>query len=536
VDRVRGQHLLQARQPSPLERGDEALAAGRPHEALGHYQSQARGAGPARTEALYKEALCLERLRRPDEAAAVLERLGSQAEARWRVPALCRLWLLEVRRDRHAEADAVLRGLATDYRFEQLAVFVPDNERREMLEASHPGGTFDLLRHNPHRVRDLERALEAERLLGAPAKRQAQTKYELMQVCMVEGQTPRAISLAEELATDKALSADNRIDSILDLASLLCQSGQTHRALDEINRQLLAGEPGRYRTAYLPLLLARARVHTLMDQPPLAEKDLDDLFRLTADPGRATGYLDACLLRGVLRSGRGDADGAAAAWREGLNLARRTESMHVLSAAIMGSLLNELTTDDLKEMIAGVLGGTRSSSPIVVLFRSGLFPFDELATGLRATWQSPRGREYARRIALRDLPYREMLTVQMVLGVFEGCRAGAFPDGLTPEQDELLWRMFRDVAEAQWTGELAHQQAVQIFTAWGGATGSLGWAGLAPKLKKSIRGPMAYVMGHRYLRLRKPDEAKTFFREALADAARESVLARLAAAKLERMK
>jgi hypothetical protein len=158
-----------------------------------------------------------------------------------------------------------------------------------------------------------------------------------------------------------------------------------------------------------------------------------------------------------------------------------------------------------------------------------LFPFDELSGALRATWRSGRGREYARRIALRDISYRESLSVQVVLGLCEGCRAGAFGAGaLSPQEDALLWKLFNDLARAQRSGELTHEQIVKILTAWAGSTGMFGWAGLAPKLSPEIRGPLAYVMGRRSLRRKKSADAAMYFHAAQKDAPRDSDLWRLA--------
>jgi hypothetical protein len=56
-------------------------------------------------------------------------------------------------------------------------------------------------------------------------------------------------------------------------------------------------------------------------------------------------------------------------------------------------------------------------------------------------------------------------------------------------------------------------------------------------LDRSRRGPLAYVLGHRYLRIfKKQGAAVSFFRTALADAPPGSPLKRLAQAELNRLK
>jgi hypothetical protein len=211
--------------------------------------------------------------------------------------------------------------------------------------------------------------------------------------------------------------------------------------------------------------------------------------------------------------------------------------MHILPAAILASLTNELTRADAEQMVAGVLGGTKDRSPMLALFRLELFPLAELEVALRAAWQSRRGHEYARRIAFRDISQAEMLNVQVVLGLVEGCRAGAFgPGKLSPGQDELLWQLFSDACQAQFRGELTHEQIVQIVAAWAGISGEFGWATVARKLSPSLRGGLAYVMGNRYLRKNwSPQVVAHYFRTARDEAPAGSVLRRLAEAELARL-
>jgi hypothetical protein len=77
----------------------------------------------------------------------------------------------------------------------------------------------------------------------------------------------------------------------------------------------------------------------------------------------------------------------------------------------------------------------------------------------------------------------------------------------------------------------------QLLAAWKGVTNFLGWGGVAPQLDGSLRGPAAYVLGVRYLRVKNmPEKAEAMFRAALADAASETTLRRLAQAQLDRLK
>src|SRR6185436_8454545 len=158
---------------------------------------------------------------------------------------------------------------------------------------------------------------------------------------------------------------------------------------------------------------------------------------------------------------------------------------------------------------------------------------DEIQGALRATWQGPRGREWARRIAVRDLSYEDMLCVQAILGLYEGTRLGAFPDKLTAEQDAILWQLFNDIYRGQARGELTQEQMVNILAAWSGSTGAFGWGGLG-KLPPRLRAPLAYVFAHRSLQKKQKVNAQMYYRSVKQEAPGGSVLARLA--DVERMK
>ena len=76
-------------------------------------------------------------------------------------------------------------------------------------------------------------------------------------------------------------------------------------------------------------------------------------------------------------------------------------------------------------------------------------------------------------------------------------------------------------------------QAVQFMLAWKGANNIFGWKGVAPSLDPSMRGPAAYVLGHRFLKLGKRADALTFFQTAIDDSPADSQLRKLATAQLD---
>src|SRR5262245_64608053 len=127
-----------------------------------------------------------------------------------------------------------------------------------MLESATPKTTYDLIRYNPHLLRDLERALEAQQLLQAPEEKLGQTRTQLLTVYLLADELDRGIVLAEEMLRRPGITPGQRVDVLEAYAWLLVRKGHPQRALDEVNRYLLAGgAPTTYDPAHLPLLLIR---------------------------------------------------------------------------------------------------------------------------------------------------------------------------------------------------------------------------------------------------------------------------------------
>ena len=114
---------------------------------------------------------------------------------------------------------------------------------------------------------------------------------------------------------------------------------------------------------------------------------------------------------------------------------------------------------------------------------------------------------------------------------------GALPGRLSPEHDDLIWQVVQDFHAAWLEGKIKDGQLLALGSVWKGLNiPGFGWRSVASHLEPSVRGPMEYLAGHRYLRLKKPVEAAGFFRSALADAPADSPLRRLAQVEVDRLK
>jgi hypothetical protein len=243
----------------------------------------------------------------------------------------------------------------------------------------------------------------------------------------------------------------------------------------------------------------------------------------------------AHMIRGFLREQQDDAEGAQAAWRRALGLLKRTPAVVTCEGFLLCSLGGDLTESDVAYFIEQSTG--RLGIPAANYVRKGgIVEPGWLASVMRQTWRNPRGRDYARRVAFRDLSVMDSYGIQFALFVAEAFRQGAMAGRPSAEQDALIWGASEGVYRSYTQNEFSDAQAFLGLTAWTGTTGFLGWGGLSASLQSrpDLRGPLAYLYGQRYLRLGKKPDARALFQAALRDARPNTPLHRLAQEELNR--
>jgi len=158
-----------------------------------------------------------------------------------------------------------------------------------------------------------------------------------------------------------------------------------------------------------------------------------------------------------------------------------------------------------------------------------------VAAVVRQTSQSPRGRAVARAIALRELPIDELIRKTLVAYFVESIRQFVIKGDFSPGQEAVFVKLGEDAVGAYFSGKVGQPQLLQLALTWRGMANLAGWAGVAPSLEPSLRGPLAYMFGLRFLQLKHKTEAISFFRAAMADAPKGSTLQQLARAELDRL-
>jgi len=550
IERLQASRQTTPPAPSPLERGDELYARGQLTEAMSFYREQAITTEQAtfRCEARYKEAQCLLDLNRDEEGAQALERVAAEKEGDWPALAACRLWLLRLAQDRFDEADRVFEALSGRYRFEDLAALIPRDSLERVLNVYWQSGYgIGQAVYNPNRIRDLERMIAVTDVLDFPGLNRVALRQALISSIRQAGQEERAFALAEQwLRQDFGTSKGGLV---AEYVGLLCGRGQAPRALAELDKWLFEN-PGVYRKGYEDLLIQRARICAAMGRWDEAEKNIEefipiDVSRAGEGSWRFLASRDYLML-GLLRDRRGDEAGAIEAWRKGFFLpgsrdGRRVSYIENVGLAdsgrflVLGSLLGELTDPLIDEYFARALAEVPRDSPLALLKTVRLPACVHVA--LREMWRTPRGRDCARKIHFDQLRrHGEDFFASGLLMASEIARLellGGYP---SPEQETLIRQMLEHLGAARAAGKLPAARIVQLLLTWQGATGLLGWGGLAGSLEPPLRGPLAYWLGFRYLRLGKPQEAVSLFRTAVADAPPDSPLRRLAQAELDRLK
>jgi tetratricopeptide (TPR) repeat protein len=549
--------------PSPLERGDTFYAAGQFPEARLEYKAQTQAStDPAiRQEAQFKEALCHLELKELPRATAIFESLAKDESTleRWRIMSSCQLWGLLLQQGKEKEADLIFRSLNPRYRIGELALFLPDHLRDNILNYYHiyyPTGIGQLM-ERPNQVPGLERALEIEEFFDTPRAQRQLTRFHLFRAYAKNGMAQKAMATAVGIVKEAPFpTAQNQVwwfPFWEEYPLLLRQQKQADRALVELDRRL-SPKKKEYRADCLPLLVDRACVHVALERWDAAERDLEEFFRRVKQgdvPARF--WSRACLARGLLRERRGDAPGALDAWRLGLVkdgphvtwTLDRSSPIALVQEMILAARCQQLSDMDVENLIqqafqqmGGYMEGMGFKAAAKLLLPE-LSP-EVLGPALRDMWQTPEGRRLAHQVAFRELPLPELYRGVMV-NAFVGLGQRMLePYKLSPEELQLARQLGNDGYTAFASGKLGRRHILdgtQLGALWRNQSSFLGWDYHARGFEPSLRGPMAYFFGLRYLHVHKnTKEADVYFQRALKAAPSKSSLHTLASAELKRLK
>jgi tRNA A-37 threonylcarbamoyl transferase component Bud32/tetratricopeptide (TPR) repeat protein len=532
--RLTGLRILRRTQPaapSRLEQGNELYARGAYLDALTQYQQQAAisADNEAGLEARYKQAQCLVHLNRLGEAEGLFQQLmGVESRTRWPLLSAVQLWLRRVEQQRLDDAQAIFEHLVAGHRGEDLAETIPQ-DLRDQVAAAHIV-VANYFEPDPQLVDRAQYGVEVADFLQAPPNRRASLRWLLFRALHLHNRLSEATQLAEKVlgSPDLARWAPNTL--VAEHCWLLRLLGQPQQALAEMDRWLSG--PGQFQDERAIVLLERARILAALGKWKEAESEVDALLRDMSEDELRRHHATACLLHGYLRQQQGNQQGAIEAWEQGsrrldVNLVGGHESLHsmVLASLVGGESL------DLVALNQRFTAPGAGESAATLVFRHGGITFSTV----RAALQTDRGREYARQVALRELTLPEEIRTLAQLILVELVRTRAFAGQMSPEQEQLIWQSAEDLLGAYLELEINKAQVLQVLLAWKGNSGFLGWGSVGPALEPGLRGPLAYLLGHKSLRGNDAQAAAMYFRVARSDAAADSSLQRLAQAELDRL-
>src|SRR5262249_17626528 len=122
----------------------------------------------------------------------------------------------------------------------------------------------------------------------------------------------------------------------------------------------------------------------------------------------------------------------------------------------------------------------------------------------------------------------------------EFLRQSLVPGPISPEHDELYWKLAGDLHAAFLSRTLTEIHMIALGIAWkGNDRFGLGWNsvdGLVLKKQPHLRGPLAYMLGQRSFRQNQRQEAVNYFTIARDTAPAKSSLRRLAQTELDRLR
>jgi tetratricopeptide (TPR) repeat protein len=544
--------------PSRLELADDHYARGRFVDALAEYRRAGSDA-----EVACKIGLCLAKLDRHAEALATLETVVPSSETRWAAVALCQLWLLHLRAERFQDAEALFVSAMGRFKRDQLVANVPDELRRAILQRVTIPPT-NYLTPDLTVIEKMETFAKIAALLDEPQVA-LMHQYQVSIARMLAGDTSGATDLSSRLIREvfDPAAAARFVGGLPWLARMYAWAGMQNGQIDTVVATLyqmadrhfpygsLAKEfpPYAVRTArgtYLFLAIAEYRRGRKVE----ALNNLNRFDQPVEGEHRFEFNAMAALCRGFLRLDAGDRAGAMKVWKEGTYREfRRLHPGHDFSdplagpatpsswynlyyAILLGSLSDSLSDSDAEAMLKQ-LANAASSDPTIVQVFSTLQIRGE---HVRSMWQSSKGQEYARKVAFLDISAKEYFRVPVQLIGYEKLRRDVFAGKSTPAQDEICWQACTGLTTDVFDKNISRTNAVQIALGWKGTFGFLGWGGAQASIPKTTRGPLAYLMGFRYVTLKKPGEAKQLFQQAVQDAEPGSDLAKLAAAEAAKLK
>ncbi len=536
---------------SPLLTGDTAFADGDFDTALAEYRrQQTADDSDIRREVLFKQALCYVHLSDDDSARKTLSQVIAQKQSGddpWSLRAACQFWLLELKAD-HQEAAKTrfmqLKVLHQGLSFGRLATLISASDRQAIL--SRYDETEDWLFFTSQTVENLENVNEIRSLLNAGEANRFFASIQLVKAYRLAGREEDARRLCEEMIDE----FDEFLIPYHGFAIMLIEqygwlmrnqgSAGCHKAIEVLDHwardsQGMVRDGGWHWT-----LVERARLNAATGDMKQADQDLREFFaQLDFGADEYSVFLSAGLLQGFIQVEQGDSEGGRMSWQTALaGEGYKSQSIAgsfspLVSRSIMASLADQVTDDEIDRVINWLLSVAPKGSKLYFGLAVARLPRSPIKSRMKPLalhmWQSESGRELARRVAFRNLSYREYLYEPIYLAGWELIQQRILGTQASTQQHQLCLELMRN-AHAAMANEKqlrGHIQAIgeMVLLTPSRAT----WDLIRPELSehREIQATLAYLCGKRCQFLNNSDDAQAFFAIALESAPSQSLVAEL---------
>jgi serine/threonine protein kinase/tetratricopeptide (TPR) repeat protein len=534
--------------PSPLESADELYGRGQFQAALAKYREQAQqsGADEFGEESRYKQAECLLQLSQHEEAQQLLQQLSQAGASRWTTLANFALWSMYLEKNNPQGAEDIFQKLTLKYKFEDLARIAPEDLRQRIVRLEHGSATVTNLNANlvyhPQRTKNLQRAVDVQRLLNDNGFAVAESMRSLIDNYRINDDYARAVPLAKELAAANHSSGD-----VVYYCDMLREAGQVDESLAIAERELTAPNADwGFQLSRIYCLLALNRPNDAEAIAATVVAKYREPFDAAVKSGapldhgewdRVQPFKRAQFIRGFLLESQGNPEAARTAWREAALTGVSNKMLHqtnVKTYYMLRSLTNDADEADIELFLSAAQGGREGNlAKIVITY----FPRDSFSKAFKNTWTSSRGKELARRFAFEQMTPREQLSIWPVAMASQYMTETLLDTTPRAEQEELIWTTSRQAYDLlALEGKLAVSQILPLAVTWKGNPGFLGWDSVANSLPVDFRGKMAYFFGLRYQKLGRPADAQKFFQTAIKISAADSLVAKCATLELAKLK
>jgi hypothetical protein len=553
---------------SALADADQLYADGKLNEAEAAYDAAAAANldNPVGWEARYKQGLCMNLGRRPEDALRVWSDAAATGNNAWSLLAdIQRLRLLVPRADAddYPLVDGILERLAAlaESERKKIATKVTYAERQELTDAATRHGVHWLLDSPQENVARCRRIDTLNELFGTLVHRQLYSKAALIRAHRMVGDDQQAEQLArswlgdfEAHCTPEALySAEIHNE----LAWMNIERGREtamRHQLTELQRWIYE-YPDKMRGGgrmVIELLIPRARLESALGLKEKAQQSLAEYLKFVQEHPEPTDeyddYAEAHLLLGWLEFDSGNEAAARDIWNKGTWNAWATADRGVEIRYGGGG------AQAVKDLMLCALGEEKPSPESLSLIVKAIFAQDQNLTGgplargslvaqlvpslnvtpetILAAWSSPRAREWSRRAAYRQLSATDFVRTPFVLSGIGILRQQAFQAGLSDAEEEVLWQLCQLGLDAFHEKKISKDQVLLLVPIWKGYDlPGIGWDRVGPGLPAEMRHQAAYVLGARYQQL-KLATGKKFFQQVV-DGCQDAPLKELAQTRLD---